>query len=253
MSLPFTHPHFSVFYRGVHGFITTDFGVTVTFDWYSYARVILPTTYFGAVCGLCGNANGDPDDDFVTPAGHRASDETQLGDSWKVGDVPGCSAGCGSECPVCDAVKVQPYRGDRYCGVITRAGGPFRECHRVINPEPFLQDCAFDACHYKGHRDTVCQGISAYVTACQSHGVVVETWRTAEFCGECGWDRGKWDPLSSPLPSLPLLHPSLPVPPSLLFSFLPSLRDSPSLWIFLSLPISFFFPPSSFLPPSLPL
>uniref|UniRef100_A0A8C0U059 IgGFc-binding protein-like n=1 Tax=Cyanistes caeruleus TaxID=156563 RepID=A0A8C0U059_CYACU len=101
-----------------------------------YARVILPTTYSGAVCGLCGNANGDPDDDLVTPAGHRSSDETQLGDSWKVGDVPGCSTGCGSECLVCDAVKVQPYRGDRYCGVIAQAEGPFRECHRPSLPSP---------------------------------------------------------------------------------------------------------------------
>ncbi|XP_050843022.1 IgGFc-binding protein-like isoform X2 [Serinus canaria] len=216
VSLPFTHPHFSVFYRGVHGFVTTDFGVTVTFDWYSYARVILPTTYSGAVCGLCGNANGDPDDDFVTPAGHRASHETQLGDSWKVGDVPGCSAGCGAECPVCDAVKVQPYRGDRYCGVITRAGGPFRECHHVINPEPFLQDCAFDACHYKGHRDTVCQGVSAYVTACQSHGVVVETWRTAEFCALSCPPHSHYELCGSPCqptcqtPSIPSSCPASP-------------------------------------------
>ncbi|NXU09669.1 FCGBP protein, partial [Pardalotus punctatus] len=162
--------------------VTTDFGLTVTFDWYSYARVLLPTTYSGAVCGLCGNANGDPDDDFVTSAGHRASGETQLGDSWKVGDVPGCSAGCGAECPVCDALQVQLYRGDKYCGVISRAGGPFWKCHRVISPEPFLQDCAFDACHYKGHRDTVCQGVAAYVTECQSQGVDVEMWRTEEFC-----------------------------------------------------------------------
>ncbi|NWZ86662.1 FCGBP protein, partial [Poecile atricapillus] len=196
--------------------VTTDFGVTVTFDWYSYARVILPTTYSGAVCGLCGNANGDPDDDFVTPGGHRSSNETQLGDSWKVGDVPGCSPGCGSECPACDAVKVQTYRGDRYCGVIARAEGPFRECHRVISPEPFLQDCAFDACHYKGHRDTVCQGVSAYVTACQSHGLVVETWRTAEFCALSCPPHSHYELCGSPCqptchtPSIPTSCPASP-------------------------------------------
>ncbi|NXG18444.1 FCGBP protein, partial [Grallaria varia] len=163
--------------------LQTDFGLQVTYDEDKVIMVAVPSSYFGATCGLCGNFNEDTEDEAMVPnGGHRAPDETRLGDSWKVGDVPGCSAGCGDKCPVCDAARVQPYREDRYCGVIARAGGPFQNCHRVIDPEPFLQDCAFDACHYRGHRDTVCQGVTAYVTACQSHGVDVETWRTAEFC-----------------------------------------------------------------------
>ncbi|XP_051638754.1 IgGFc-binding protein-like isoform X1 [Manacus candei] len=216
VSLPFTHPHFSVFHRGVHGFVVTDFGLTVTFDWYSYARAILPRAYSGAVCGLCGNANGDPEDDFVTPGGHHAPDETRLGESWKVGDVPGCSAGCGDQCPVCDTSRVQPYRGDRYCGVIAQAGGPFQKCHGVIDPKPFLQDCAFDACHYRGHRDTVCQGVAAYVTACQSHGVDVETWRTVEFCDLSCPPHSHYELCGSPCqptcltPSIPAACPDSP-------------------------------------------
>ncbi|NWU73562.1 FCGBP protein, partial [Pterocles burchelli] len=149
----------------------TAFGLRVSFDWYSYARVILPSAYAGAVCGLCGNANGDANDDFTTRHGQRAVDETQLANSWKVADVPGCSAGCAGDCPACAEEEKRPYRGDAYCGVIAGTGGPFRDCHRVIDPAPFLEDCAFDACHYKGHRDTVCKAVAAYVTACQSHGV----------------------------------------------------------------------------------
>ncbi|NXW62430.1 FCGBP protein, partial [Eurystomus gularis] len=75
------------------------------------------------------------------------------------------------------------YRGDGYCGVISKAGGPFRACHDVVDPGPFLEDCAFDACHHKGHRDTVCKGVAAYAAECQSRGVGVERWRTAAFCG----------------------------------------------------------------------
>uniref|UniRef100_A0A8D0F7W1 VWFD domain-containing protein n=1 Tax=Strix occidentalis caurina TaxID=311401 RepID=A0A8D0F7W1_STROC len=78
----------------------------------------------------------------------------------------------------------QPYRGDNYCGVIARSGGPFRACHHAINPTPFLEDCAFDACHYKGHRDTLCKAIAAYVTECQGRGIAVEPWRTPSFCAE---------------------------------------------------------------------
>ncbi|XP_075594391.1 IgGFc-binding protein isoform X1 [Balearica regulorum gibbericeps] len=184
VELPFTQKgQFELYHSGVHGFARTAFGLRVSFDWYSYARVILPDAYAGAVCGLCGNANRDADDDFITRDGKRAADEIQLADSWKVGDVSGCSAGCVGDCPVCNEEQKKPYRGDDYCGVISRTGGPFRACHDVINPAPFLEDCAFDACHYKGHRDTLCKAIAAYVTECQSHGVSVEQWRMPSFCG----------------------------------------------------------------------
>ncbi|XP_068280828.1 IgGFc-binding protein-like isoform X2 [Nyctibius grandis] len=184
VELPFTQKgQFELYYSGVHGFARTAFGLRVSFDWYSYARVIVPDSYAGAVCGLCGNANGDAGDDFITRDGQRAADEIQLADSWKVGDVPSCSAGCVGDCPACNEEQKQPYRGDGYCGVIARTGGPFRACHHVVDPAPFLEDCAFDACHYKGHRDTLCKAIAAYVTECQSHGVGVEQWRTPTFCG----------------------------------------------------------------------
>ncbi|NXU08580.1 FCGBP protein, partial [Pardalotus punctatus] len=162
--------------------ITTDAGVTVTFDWYSYARVIIPNTYAGAVCGLCGNANGDPHDDFVTRDGHHADNETHLGDSWKVGDVPGCSPGCNEGCQVCSDAQKRTYCGDKHCGLLGKKRGPFAACHDVIDPAPYLDDCLFDACLYEGHQDTVCQAIGAYVAACQSQGVAVQPWRTAAFC-----------------------------------------------------------------------
>ncbi|NXE85715.1 FCGBP protein, partial [Cochlearius cochlearius] len=184
VELPFAQEgQFELYHSGVHGFARTAFGLRVSFDWYSYARVILPEAYAGAACGLCGNANGDAGDDFVTRDGKRAADEVQLADSWKVGEVPGCSAGCVGDCPACNEEQKELYRGDGYCGVIARAGGPFRACHGAVSPAPFLEDCAFDACHYKGHRDTLCKAIAAYVTECQSRGVGVEPWRTPAFCG----------------------------------------------------------------------
>ncbi|RMC09520.1 hypothetical protein DUI87_13672 [Hirundo rustica rustica] len=198
LDLPFTHnQQLQVSLRGVHGFITTDAGVTVTFDWYSYARVIIPNTYAGAVCGLCGNANGDPRDDFVTRDGRSADNETHLGDSWKVGEVPGCSAGCSEGCQVCSDAQKRAYRGDKHCGLLGKKRGPFAACHDIIDPAPYLDDCLFDACLYEGHQDTVCQAIAAYVAACQSQGAAVRPWRTPAFCsmgrlGGLGRVRGFW-------------------------------------------------------------
>ncbi|KGL93318.1 IgGFc-binding protein, partial [Charadrius vociferus] len=160
--------------------LQTDFGLQVTYDEDWAIMVAVPSSYFGATCGLCGNFNEDSEDETMLSDGTRA---TSLADSWKVGEVPGCSAGCVGDCPACNEEQKQPYRGDAYCGVIARAGGPFRACHPLIDPTPFLEDCAFDTCHYKGHRATLCKAIAAYVTECQSHGVGVEPWRTPSFCG----------------------------------------------------------------------
>uniref|UniRef100_A0A8C3K2I5 VWFD domain-containing protein n=1 Tax=Calidris pygmaea TaxID=425635 RepID=A0A8C3K2I5_9CHAR len=134
-------PLLELYHSGPHGFARTAFGLRVSFDWYSYARVILPEAYAGAVCGLCGNANGDPSDDWVARGGQRATSETQLADSWKVGEVPGCSAGCVGDCPTCRQEEKEVYRREGYCGVIAQAGGPFRACHTAIDPTPFLEDC----------------------------------------------------------------------------------------------------------------
>ena len=187
VDLPFRHsPQLYAYTSGIHAFLQTDFGLVVTFDWHSYARLILPTTYASSVCGLCGNADGDPDDDFKTPDGRSAADENDFGDSWKVADVPGCDSSCVGDCGVCGEAEKRGYRGDKHCGLLVKQGGPFAGCHGVIDPKPYFEDCLFDACLYKGHQEVVCTAVGAYVTACQSRGVSIEAWRTAAFCSELG-------------------------------------------------------------------
>ncbi|EOA94556.1 IgGFc-binding protein, partial [Anas platyrhynchos] len=135
VDLPFSHgTQLRAYISGVHGFIKTDFDVIVTFDWHSYARVILPSTYSRSVCGLCGNADGNPEDDFALPDGTSASDEVQFADAWKVADVPGCSAGCTKDCQVCSEAEKRAYRGDKHCGVLVKKQGPFAACHGAIDP-----------------------------------------------------------------------------------------------------------------------
>ncbi|XP_075763605.1 IgGFc-binding protein-like isoform X2 [Pelodiscus sinensis] len=183
VDLPFSHQNkFKAYISGVHGFIKTDFDLRVSFDWYSYARVIIPSSYAGAVCGLCGNANQDPSDDLTMKDGTRTADEVQFADSWKVGEVPGCSASCTGDCSVCSEAQRQTYRGEQYCGVLARGDGPFSQCHGAVDPAPYFDDCVFDTCQYKGHRDTLCSAISAYVTACQAQGIPTGQWRSASFC-----------------------------------------------------------------------
>ncbi|XP_035986707.1 LOW QUALITY PROTEIN: alpha-tectorin, partial [Fundulus heteroclitus] len=72
--------------------ISTDFGVLVSYDMSSHVRISVPYTYQNNTCGLCGNFNNHPEDDFTTPQGLVVSSEVVFAKSWKVAgvDPPGC-------------------------------------------------------------------------------------------------------------------------------------------------------------------
>ncbi|KAJ7304148.1 hypothetical protein JRQ81_011677 [Phrynocephalus forsythii] len=182
VNLPFSYENkLKIYISGVHGFIKTDFDLRVSFDWHSYARVILPDIYAESVCGLCGNANKDPSDDFTMRNGEQAVDIVQFADSWMLKEVPGCSAGC-PNCQVCNAAEKQICEAESYCGILTRKDGPFRQCHAAIDPTYHFQDCVFDCCQYRGQQDILCKAISAYMIECQAQGVQIEQWRSPSFC-----------------------------------------------------------------------
>lgn len=186
VNLPFNYgDQIMVYISGNDGIIKTDFGMTVTFDWISYAKVTVPNTYANAVCGLCGNNNQNPKDDLVMKDGSQATSVAQFGESWKVAEVPGCSPGCSDDCPVCGEAQNQIYQGEKYCGILIKKDGPFKQCHGTIDPTPYFSDCVFDTCQYNGQQDALCNAISIYVAACQALGIWIEEWRSVSFCSKC--------------------------------------------------------------------
>ncbi|XP_078061429.1 IgGFc-binding protein-like [Mustelus asterias] len=176
----------TVYRSGWTGVVQTDFGLKVTFDWRTHVTVTLPSSYAGAVCGLCGSYNGHRDGDLRLPDGRVTRDAEAFGKSWKVADVPGCVTGCGKQCPVCPKDHEGKFSGDDYCGKIPSASGPFRDCLKVVDPAPFFHDCIYDVCHYRGLRKALCEALSLYTAACQEAGAKVYAWRTNNFCpAEC--------------------------------------------------------------------
>lgn len=183
-SLPFYYQTNKVvaYISGSQGIIKTDFSVTVTYDWDNYVAVTIPSTYTNAVGGLCGNYNKNPNDDFNMKDGKPAPNAVQFGNSWKVGDVAGCSPECTGTCPLCSEAQKQQYKTEKYCGLINKPNGPFSQCYSVVDPTPFLNNCIFDACQYQGHPWSFCNAIGLYVAACQAAGVKLQEWRSFSFC-----------------------------------------------------------------------
>ncbi|XP_074075051.1 IgGFc-binding protein [Macrotis lagotis] len=172
-----------VFQSGFQGVIEMDFGLRVSYNWDSQLILTLPARFQNEVCGLCGNYNGDPSDDFLTRDETEAADSEEFGESWKVddGDLY-CSNDCPGGCPTCTPGQTQHYEGDKVCGMLTNPEGLFASCHDVLDPQAFLKDCVYDLCATNGDRPSLCRALDSYATACREQGVSIGDWRTPSSC-----------------------------------------------------------------------
>lgn len=161
----------------------TRFGMGLSFGSWNYVQVTLPSTYTGAVNGLCGNNNGNPSDDFVKRDGVTAKNTKEFGDHWKVGEFAGCNDEC-TDCSQCKDEQREVYKSNRYCGLLIKSDGPFGQCHASVDPKSFFDDCVFDACEYKGLQSVICDIMASYVFECQRNGSIIKDWRTPSFCGK---------------------------------------------------------------------
>lgn len=171
--------------RGKEAVVQTNFFLTATFDWESRVTVTVPSTYAGALCGLCGNANGNKQDEMTMRDGNVAPNPSAFGQSWKAREVPGCTEVDNGECPNLSSVEKHQRTLSGECGLILDPNGPFRECHGKVDPEGYFQDCVYDYCFFNGQQAVICQLIASYAAACQAAGATLHPWRSDNFCSKC--------------------------------------------------------------------
>ena len=171
----------SVYANGLHTFVKTDFGLTVSYDGRWVLDITVPSNYSGATCGLCGNFNGIQGDDFTVQEGSSGSvalSASDFGDYWKVDDGMPCTGGCGNSCPVCP----DDSRARVQCELLRSRNGPLSFCHIHVDPQPFFHDCVFDMCLSGGRNEVLCRVMGAYVSACQTANVIIYPWRQNTTC-----------------------------------------------------------------------
>ncbi|XP_032302492.1 IgGFc-binding protein-like [Coturnix japonica] len=171
----------SISLSGQYVVVTTDFGLKVKFDGDHRAEITLPSNYTSKVCGICGNYNGDKKDDFLNPDGGMETDSASLGNSWQVYNDSRCLPDDGHT-PNCTADEKHMIQSNEYCGLITDPSGPFQNCHSVVDPQSYFEDCQYDLCELHLSSEALCQILQAYADMCQAAGVQLTPWRNATFC-----------------------------------------------------------------------
>ncbi|NWS87254.1 ZAN protein, partial [Toxostoma redivivum] len=181
MNLPvFIEKKISIQSSGGYVLLETDFGLWVRYDGNHYAEVSVPSNYSGLLCGLCGNYNGDPNDDNIKSNGDIASSSTDLGESWQVPENNTiCSSGGTEE--QCDPVLESEAKKNTACGMITDPTGIFKDCHSKVPPQNFFENCVYDMCFTGGQATSLCYGLQAYAESCVNAGICIE-WRNATLC-----------------------------------------------------------------------
>ena len=62
-------------------------GITVLWDGKDSVYTQVSTNHRNRTCGLCGNYNGNPDDDITTYGGQQVSSIAKFGNSWRMTNV----------------------------------------------------------------------------------------------------------------------------------------------------------------------
>ena len=156
-------------------------GIRVTWDGHYYVEVTVSTSWRGRLCGLCGNYNGDPNDDFITSNNILTTSSDIFAHSWVLNnDIRGSCGGLTnpSSCPTDVMTEAQAR-----CGVLREIY--FSTCNDVVDPSDFIESCVYDYCYCNENdrEECYCNSLTAYARVCSSNGVVLQAWRN-DYCSK---------------------------------------------------------------------
>lgn len=179
------------FRRGMYAVLRTNFGLTLSFNWDTHVTAKVPSSYAKAVCGLCGNFNGEPRDDLGQQDKGEALDPRDFGKKWMVTEKPGCRTDEQLRCPHMNSKSV--VKNKEKCKILRDKEGQFRHCLKVPMFNSALIECAYDSCRMPGQTKPLCDALATYTAICQAEGITVYPWRSEKLCREYQeWRPGGW-------------------------------------------------------------
>uniref|UniRef100_UPI00398F30FB von Willebrand factor n=1 Tax=Pristiophorus japonicus TaxID=55135 RepID=UPI00398F30FB len=180
--LPFASHGVFIGTEAGYSIISSDeHGFTARIDTSGNVAIMLSKKYFSRTCGLCGNYNNFPQDDYMTQEGFQVENSYDFVNSWA---MHGAEELCGRVSPpskTCnmssEAIKNNLMGKCR----MLKTNPTFRKCKDLVDPEPFIASCEDDTCHCEGS-NCHCQAFLEYARSCAQKGSLLSDWSTESDC-----------------------------------------------------------------------
>lgn len=155
-------------------------GLQLTWDGFSYAYIDAPGLYSNKTSGLCGNFDGNPENDMKSPNGANHKSPDSFGNEWRVKEI--CDQNQKND-NVPHPCRSNPRNMQRATNICAKLKSPiFKGCD--VDPESYHKDCMYDMCACKGDAaQCMCTIFSAYANECSRSGKPIK-WR--DSIPECG-------------------------------------------------------------------
>ncbi|XP_059753041.1 zonadhesin [Balaenoptera ricei] len=168
--------------------LTVNIGVQVKFDGSGFLEVEIPKAYYEKTCGMCGNFNGEEEDELLMPNDELALDDVMYVDSWQDKEIdPNCqeddkkTEAEPQEKPNTNCRAADLARAQEQCQAAFQAPA-WAKCATHVILSPFLLRCTHSLCEFGDLNHALCQSLQAFGAACQAQGIKPPIWRNSSFC-----------------------------------------------------------------------
>ncbi|XP_053408175.1 uncharacterized protein LOC123560993 [Mercenaria mercenaria] len=193
------HEDFKLYAIGENRFeLVTNIGIEVKYDGDGVLQVFVPGDFANTTCGLCGDYNGNPDDDLVVgpecneTKGTVTDNVALFAQSWTDPSNQVCAANCSATNPPDPCTDEKKAFAKQQCQRIYGRHRHFQECLNNIDPEmkdKYHVSCVYDVCRAEGDvEEALCAHAKYLLAECSSlTSVEVKSFRTEDFCAiDCG-------------------------------------------------------------------
>lgn len=178
VTLPHVAASFSIFQpSSYHIVVNTVFGLRLQVQLVPIMQlfVTLDQSAKGQVQGLCGNFNGQENDDFMTSGGLVEATGAGFANTWKA------QSSCHDKLDWLDdpcSLNIESANyAEHWCSLLKRSETPFARCHLTVDPTDYYKRCKYDTCNCQNNEDCMCAALSSYAHACAAKGVMLWGWR----------------------------------------------------------------------------
>ncbi|NWX00896.1 SSPO protein, partial [Caloenas nicobarica] len=165
---------------GLFLLLLSRLGLVVLWDGGTRVYVRLEPQHRGRVAGLCGNFDGDAENDFTSRQGVMEPTPELFGNSWRLSLLCPEVNGADTRHPCTESPHRAPW-ARRRCGILRQR--LFAPCHDAVPCQRFYDWCVFDACGCDsgGDCECLCTAIATYAEECGRRGIHIR-WRSQELC-----------------------------------------------------------------------